>query len=89
MYGAILLTFLFPSRQVPLNGLTPESLGMILRVQGISDMSIERLLEQTVQVQLSVLLTLLASLNKSTNTDRADVQEVLSLLALLALLRLY
>ena len=35
--------------KVPLNGLTPESLGMILRVQGISDMSIERLLEQTVQ----------------------------------------
>jgi hypothetical protein len=35
--------------KVPLNGHTPESLGMILRVQGISDMSIERLLEQTVQ----------------------------------------
>jgi len=34
--------------KVALNGLTPESLGMILRVQGISDMSIERLLEQTV-----------------------------------------
>jgi hypothetical protein len=42
---------------VPLNGLTPESLGMILRVQGISDMSIERLLEQTVQVPLQASYT--------------------------------
>jgi hypothetical protein len=36
-------------------------------------MSIEHLLEQTVQAQLSLLLTLLASLDKSTITDRADV----------------
>ena len=42
---------------MPLNGLTPESLGMILRVQGISDMSIERLLEQTVQVLLKASYT--------------------------------
>ena len=35
--------------KVPLNGLNSESLAMILRVQGISDMSIERLVEQTIQ----------------------------------------
>ena len=44
--------------KVPLNGLTPESLGMILRVQGISDMSIERLLEQSVQRGSTALLHL-------------------------------
>ena len=44
--------------KVPLNGLTPESLGMILRVQGISDMSIERLLEQSLQRGSSALLHL-------------------------------
>ena len=35
--------------KVPLNGHTPETLGAIMRVQGISDMSVERLIEQTVQ----------------------------------------
>jgi hypothetical protein len=55
--GHIADIFFLKSRQVPLNGLTPESLGMILRVQGISDMSIERLLEQTVQVLLQASYT--------------------------------
>mmetsp|Transcript_30101 Transcript_30101/g.96833 ORF Transcript_30101/g.96833 Transcript_30101/m.96833 type:complete len:734 (-) Transcript_30101:1652-3853(-) len=45
--------FLDPERKVsivkvPLNGLTPDSLRMILCVQGISDWSIERMLEQAI-----------------------------------------
>jgi hypothetical protein len=45
----LVLTFLVLNLlQVPLNAYTPETLGSVARVRGISDFSIERLIEQTV-----------------------------------------
>jgi len=73
--------------KVPLNGLTPESLGMILRVQGISDMSIERLLEQAVSRGNTAILHL-EEIPEDVELQEALVSTVKSMLST-SLLRRY
>ena len=72
--------------KVPLNGLTPESIGQILRVQGISDMSIERLVEQAVQ-RGGVVVLHLEEIPEDPTLQEALVSSVKSMVA--SLLRRY
>ena len=91
-FQATLSRFIDSSRRadivkVPLNGLTPESLGMILRVQGISDMSIERLLEQAVSKGNTAILHL-EEIPETVELQEALVSTVKSMLET-SLLRRY